>query len=268
MSYKYINHKCGFYVSIFLFFILVSALISPRKADGGTDTIGTDTETIEYSYNGTDVNIKFEEQKSIHLSLPADEYIIRLKSIGDFELYFLPKDKNSLVENLFVHECDAAIVTINNKSYLTHTPICLSGQIVKKENNKEKNENSKKEQSEERNISLNNTNNIKTGIYSFEQKDVSKSVSGPSEEEKKEYSYFIETITEQQIKIIPKNKTVEKKLVDLVENQDKYGSSICGYYIVSNECPYIEVQWVGGRKSFVNFLHDNSMLNKGLFDLK
>ena len=243
----------SYYFSTILIASLLFVLLSSDHS------IGDDyKETVNYSYAGTDIKLKLEEQRFIHLSLPADEYIMRLRSKGDFDLYIQPKDKTSFLDNLFVRECDTAIITINTDRALMHSPICISGHIVEDENANKKPLISINSQQHQETYKIGDAND---GAESKSSADM------PNKEENKRFSYYIDTITEQLVEIRCINKPLLKKIKQYSKNQGREGVSICGYYKISNECPYIEVHWVEDRKAFKNILKSNKMLKRGLWGL-
>ena len=236
------------------------------------DTIGEEyKETVNYSYNGTDIKLKFEEQRFIHLSLPADEYIMRLRSKGDFDIYIQPKDKNILIDNLFIRECDTVIITTNTDKALLHSPICISGDIIEKEiKPKKDNDTSKDGKTNEKSIiSANNKQNQESYIIGRgnDKAESEDSADKHSKEEKKIFVYYIDTITEQLIEIRGINKSLKEKIKHHSKNQEREGVSICGYYNITNECPYIDVHWVEDRKAFKRVLKDNKLLKHGPWGL-
>jgi hypothetical protein len=242
------------------------------------------TEKTTLNHKENDIIIKFEDEKFIHLSLPADEYIMRLRSLGDFDLLIQPKDKNTSIENLFVHECDTAIITINNNPMLKFSPICISGHIsinekdikpndIKNETNDppktiDKDKNNEEDKNNDNKLQLENELRSSTAIYytdDQEEKDVNNNNKDDKPNKvKKIISYYIDTITEQEIEIRFFNEVIRNNFLELKTNIDVEGLTICGYYIISNTCPFIEVHWIGKRRSFLQFLESSDMLKNRL----
>ena len=230
------NHK----IKIFILSIFFNSFFSLLLADESTKP-DKQQKKYSYFYNGIDFNLNFDDQRMIHLSLPADEYIMRMRSKGDVDVVIYPKDRNILNGNIFVRQCDAAIITTNANKSVARTPICISGNL------------------------------FKVRLERSQSKKSKKNTYGAKKENSKRriiYKYYIDTITEQLIEIKGINHDIHDKVIRISkEKEEKKEISICGYYNILNDTPYIEVHWIEPRDSFVQMLQQNSLLKNGPWGL-
>lgn len=235
MSNKLVQRKiCFFFFYGLLFFCNYSV------------TYGDNREGYRYFYDGQELNLIFKEERSIHLSLPADSYIIRLRSKGSVDVYISPKDLNLLEGNIFVRECDAAVITTNTDKKVTNTLVCLSGHMITKEVDSYK---------------INSQNQRKI------PNEILKNKSEKKLGKKKINKYYLDTIAEQLIEVRGVNNSLKQQIKAFANNKKPTQSVVCGYYNIEIDCPYIEVHWIGRNEDFKDILKEKKMLKTGPWGL-
>jgi hypothetical protein len=183
--------------------------------------------------------LSFDEQRKISLSLPADSYILRIKSTGDLNIDISPKGMNLLKGNLFLRECDASVITTNTNVNVTHTPLILPGHIYK-EIIKEKK-------------FTGNISRQKRHTYLY-LKNIHK------QSDSKIFSYLFYTITDKSIELRGYDKSIWNQIKSISEEKYLREIVVCGYYIVDNGCPYIEVHSIADLEPFIKGLEQQSIL--------
>jgi len=228
--------------------ILCIFLLSFSLPVFGSDSTNAQKEknVYKYTYDGNDFNLTFDDYRMIYLSLPSDQYIMRMRSEGDVDVYFMPKDKNLLKGNVFIRQCETAIITTTSDSSVARSPVCFSGIIFKNrielpqyDDNYTKNKNGNDE-------------------YGGKKKNLKKRII---------YKYYIDTITEQMIELKGVSHEVHDKIKRISKENDLKRISVCGYYNVLNDCPYLEVHWVSLEESFEKILKRKEMLKKGPYGI-
>lgn len=187
------------------------------------------------------------------------------------DIYILPKDNNTIVDNVFIRECDTTVVVTNKHKDIVYTPICLTGYIYKKEVKQKQVSTEERTKRKNKNFDISVKQNQELVSKNISPESVYNSDSKPPNtpgEEKKYSEYYIDTITAEQIKLRSISNDIRASLENHVVSGERQGSSICGYYNISNNCPFIEVHWVGRRGEFKNILQKVDFLDKGILGFR